>query len=167
MHLALTDLFRAKWTDEIHDEWMRNVLEDRKDLTIAQLQRTRELMDLNVRDCKVTNYEELIPVLELPDSGDRHVLAAAIRSGADAIVTYNLKDFPTEVLSHWGLSAQHPDEFITHLLDLSPGVVCAAVKRQRANLKNPPMTVEDLLLAFERQSLPQTVAELHKYAALL
>ena len=82
-------------------------------------------------------------------------------------MTYNLKDFPTEVLSHWGLSAQHPDEFITHLLDLSPGVVCAAVKRQRANLKNPPMTVEDLLLAFERQSLPQTVAELHKYAALL
>jgi hypothetical protein len=63
MHLALTDLFQAKWTDSIHQEWMKSVLADRLDLTLNQLQRTRELMDKHVRDCIVTEYETLIPTL--------------------------------------------------------------------------------------------------------
>jgi len=41
MHLALTDLFRAKWTDQIHDEWIRNVLEQRPDLRREQLHAPR------------------------------------------------------------------------------------------------------------------------------
>jgi hypothetical protein len=53
MHLAVTDLFRAKWTDEIHEEWIRNLLENRPDLTKERLQRTRELMNSHVRDCLV------------------------------------------------------------------------------------------------------------------
>ena len=65
MHLALTDLFRVKWTDAIHEEWMRSVLEHRPDLSREQLQRTRNLMNAHVRDCLVTGYEELIPVLTL------------------------------------------------------------------------------------------------------
>jgi hypothetical protein len=32
VRLALTGLFRARWTDAIHDEWIRNVLENRPDL---------------------------------------------------------------------------------------------------------------------------------------
>lgn len=79
MHLALTDLFRAKWTDQIHDEWIRSVLEQRPDLRREQLERTRQLMNAHVRDCLVTGYEDLIPALSLPDPDDRHVLAAAIR----------------------------------------------------------------------------------------
>ena len=145
MRLALTDLFRARWTNQIHDEWIRNVLEDRRDLKAAQLERTRELMNANVRDCLVEGYEDIIAGLELPDADDRHVLAAAIRTRASVIVTYNLKDFPNEYLSNFGLEAQHPDEFVTHLLDLNPGAVCSAAKKQRAALKNPPVEVEDFL----------------------
>ena len=66
MRLALTDLFRAKWTDDIHDEWICNVLAARPDLTREQLERTRELMNANVRDCVVEGYQNLIPGLELP-----------------------------------------------------------------------------------------------------
>ena len=84
LQLALSDLFRAHWTNDIHDEWTRNVLKNRPDLTAEQLQRTRELMDANVRDCLVTGYESLIPSLELPDENDRHVLAAAIRAARRA-----------------------------------------------------------------------------------
>lgn len=61
MHLALTDLFRARWTDQIHDEWIRNLLENRPDLNFAQLTRTKELMNSHVRDCLVKDYERLIP----------------------------------------------------------------------------------------------------------
>ena len=167
MHLALTDLFRAKWTDAIHEEWMRSVLRDRSDLKWEQLQRTRDLMNAYVRDCLVTNYEELIPGLTLPDPDDRHVLAAAVRAGADVIVTYNLSDFPAETLTIYGIEAQHPDDFIRHLLDLAPNVVCAAAKRQRQNLKNPPKTVEEFFDALERQGLAQTVAGLKQFAELI
>lgn len=81
MRLAVTDLFRAKWTEAIHDEWTRSVLRDRPDLSADQLQRTRTLMNDNVRDCLVTGYEELIPALHLPDPDDRHV-EMAIKKGA-------------------------------------------------------------------------------------
>ena len=153
MHLALTDLFRAKWTDAIHEEWMRSVLKSRPDLSRAQLQRTRDLMDFHVRDCLVTGYEDLIPVLTLPGQDGRHVLAAAIRSGADVIVTYNLSDFPAESLAKWGITSQHPDEFVLHLLELSAPLVCVAAKRHRESLKSPPKTVDEYLGALERQGL--------------
>jgi predicted nucleic acid-binding protein len=167
VELATTGLFRAKWSDEIHEEWIRNLLEDRKDLCREQLERTRGLMNASVLDCLVTGYEELIPALTLPDPNDRHVLAAAIRSRTDVIVTSNLKDFPSEVLTKYGMDAQHPDEFIKHLLNLAPHAVCEAAKNQRQRLKNPPKTVDDYLAGLERQGLAQTVNELRSFAALL
>lgn len=97
MRLAATDLFRARWSDAIHDEWIRSVLTQRPDLE-AQLARTRQLMDAHVMDCLVTGYEPLIDTLGLPDPGDRHVLAAAIIGRADLIVTKNLRDFPADRL---------------------------------------------------------------------
>ncbi|MCA9164925.1 MAG: PIN domain-containing protein, partial [Planctomycetales bacterium] len=112
MHLAMTDLFHAKWTDAIHDEWTRSVLKSRPDLKPEQLQRTRDLMNAHVRDCIVTGYESLIPSLTLPDSDDCHVLAAAIRCNADAIVTFNLKDFPAATLKPFGIDVLHPDNFL-------------------------------------------------------
>ena len=167
MHLALTDLFRAKWTEAIHEEWIRSVLENRPDLTREQLERTRQLMNAHVRDCIVTDYQDLIPALTLPDADDRHVLAAAIRSSADVIVTFNLGDFPPETLKKWGIEAQHPDDFINHLLDLAPHIVCAAAKRQRESLKNPPASVDDFLAALERQRLAQTVVGLRRFADVI
>lgn len=65
MQLALTDLFRAKWTNMIHDEWIRNVLKNRPDLTQKQLERTRDLMNAHVRDSVVEDYEFLIPTIDL------------------------------------------------------------------------------------------------------
>jgi hypothetical protein len=167
MHLALTDLFHAKWTAAIHEEWMRNVLANRPDLTRTQLERTRDLMNRHVRDCLVEGYEPLISSLALPDPDDRHVLAAALQGRADVIVTYNLKDFPEAVLAPYGIEAQHPDEFIIHLLELSPATVCAAAKRQRQSLKNPPKTVEEYLSALEHQGLAQTVARLREFMDLI
>jgi predicted nucleic acid-binding protein len=167
MHLALTDLVRARWTAAIHDEWTRNVLKNRPDLSIDQLQRTRTLMDAHVRDALVEGYEPLIASLSLPDPDDCHVLAAAIRAGADVIVTYNLKDFPPSVLSPFGVEAQHPDDFIASLLDLAPQVVIGAVRRQRASLKRPPLSVDEYLDALRRAELAQTVSQLRESAGLL
>ncbi len=71
-------------------------------------------MDKHAEDALVTGYEDLIEGLRLPDPNDWHVLAAAIRGCADVIVTRNVRDFPADVLSPFGIEAQHPDEFVVH-----------------------------------------------------
>lgn len=167
MYLAVTDLFRARWSDSIHDEWMRNVLADRSDIRPEQLQRTRTLMDAHVRGCLVTGYEPLIESITLPDPGDRHVLAVAIRAGADLIVTFNLKDFPSSVLGPLGIEAQHPDDFLSFQLDLAPNIVCSAAKKHRSSLKNPPHSVDEYLDCLESQRLAQTVQGLRQFSELI
>jgi PIN domain len=167
MYLAMTDLFRARWTDAIHEEWMRSVQKDYPDISREKVERVRDLMNAHVRDCLVTGYEALIPSLTLPDEDDRHVLAAAICAESDVIVTFNLGDFPTDFLDPFGISAQHPDEFICHLLDLAPATVCAAARRQRESLKNPAKTVSEYLDTLARQSLPQTVIRLGTFAEMI
>jgi len=167
MYLAMTDLFRARWTDAIHEEWMGNVQSDSPDITRDKAERIRNLMNAHVRDCLVTGYEDLIPSLTLPDPDDRHVLAAVIRAGAGVIVTANLSDFPAETLKRYGLEARHPDEFIHRLLDVAPAAVCGAAKKQRDSLKNPPKSVEQYLESLERQGLAQTVAALRRFAELI
>ncbi len=103
MNLALTELFRARWTEAIHEEWIGSLLKNRSDLKRERLESTRDLMNAAVPDCLVKDYEDLIPGLILPDPDDRHVLAAAIRSRADVIVTTNLKDFPIHTLKRYGV----------------------------------------------------------------
>lgn len=164
MWLALTGMFRARWTNLIHEEWIRNVLADRGDLTREQLERTRDLMNRAVPDCLVEGYEDLVAGLAFPDADDRHVLAAAIRAGAGVIVTFNLKDFPRDALQPHGVEAQHPDEFIGHLIDLDANAVCAAVQRQRGSLKRPPKSVEEFLSTPAFAMLPHTLAHLRTVA---
>lgn len=88
---------RARWTDAILDECFTAILRDRTDLNKQNLANTRAQMIRSVPDCLVTGYEQLIPGLKLPDEKDRHVLAAAIRANAQAIITFNLKDFPATI----------------------------------------------------------------------
>jgi predicted nucleic acid-binding protein len=167
MRLALTDVYRARWTHMIHEEWINALLEKRLDLERAQLERTRDLMNAHVRDALITGFEDLIPSLQLPDPEDRQVLAAAIRGRVDVIVTYNLKDFPEAVLTAYDLEVQHPDEFLTHVIDLAPGSVVEAIKGQRASLKNPPVATDDFLATLEQCELPTFVARLREFHAVL
>lgn len=167
MWLALSGRFRARWSMEIHNEWKRNLLKNRPDLTAAQLDRTSELMDLAIPDACVTGYEMLIEGLSLPDNDDRHVLAAAIRCNASVIVTFNQKDFPSATLAPLGIEAQHPDEFVDNLFDLDPAAVISAAERQRKQLKTPPMDVSTYLDLLSRQKLVQSVKALNEYRAML
>ena len=155
-------MFCARWTERIHDEWTGNLLKNRPDLTAEQLAWTRARMNAHIPDATVTDFEELIPSLVLPDPDDRHVLAAAIRGRADVIVTKNLKDFPAAALAQYGIESQHPDEFVFRLLGLAPEIVCDAVQRHRLSLKHPPKTIDEYLATLEQQELPRTVAALRQ-----
>lgn len=153
MHLALTNLFKARWTTTIHDEWMRNVLKNRPDLTRERLEYTRERMDTNVPDALVKNYKELIPSLKLPDPDDRHVLAAAIRAKADTIVTMNLRHFPKAGLEPYKVRAQHPDDFVMRLVGMNASAVFQAIMEQQQSLKKPAKTMKEFLETLEGQGL--------------
>jgi predicted nucleic acid-binding protein len=167
MHLALSGLFRARWTNQIHEEWISSLLEKRKDLTREKLVRTRDLMNVHAEECLVSDYEHLIDNINLPDPDDRHVLAAAIKCSASVIVTYNMKDFPLSEISKYDVEAQDPDTFIMHLLDIDTGAVCSAVKRQRSNLKNPPKNVSEFLEILASHRLPQTCSCLQSFKGLI
>lgn len=167
IRLGLTGLYQPKWSAIIEDEWQRNLLADRTDLTLEQVQRTATLMNKAVPDAMITGFEPLIDSIVLPDVDDRHVVAAAVRSNAEIIVTLNLKDFPTPALDTFGIEALHPDDFIMDLFDLNSALVLSAVSMQRSNLRRPPMSVDDYLAALLRQGMAQTVKELNKYRQLI
>lgn len=159
MRLAVR-LYQPLWTDQIHDEWMRNVLETRPDLSYAQLARTRELMDVHGGACLVTGYQALIPELTLPDAGDRHVLAAAISAQSPTIVTFNLRDFPSSVLAIHAIRAIHPDEFAQELYELDPDQFVSLAKRHRLALINLPKQFDEYLSTLAQCGLPQTALRL-------
>jgi len=163
MRLALADLYQAKWTHDIHEEWMRSLLKNRPDLTRLQLERIREKMDMHIRDCLVDGYAKLIKQLVLPDSNDRHVLAAAIKAGAQKIITFNLVDFPSKALAKYNVVAQHPDQFLRLWLDAAPLAVINVVKETRLSLKNPPKTPAEYLDILLKQGLTKTVAYLQNH----
>lgn len=119
------------------------------------------------RDSLLTGFEHLIPRIELPDADDRHVVAAAIHSGASLILTFNLRDFPSARLDGYQLAARHPDDFIRDLLAIHPAQVCGTVARHRRALKNPPKTVDEYLETLLRQGLTQTVALLQAWKPVL
>ncbi|MBV8883523.1 MAG: PIN domain-containing protein [Chroococcidiopsidaceae cyanobacterium CP_BM_RX_35] len=165
--LAVTDLFRAKWSADIHREWIEALLQREPHRERLKLERTRDLMDQATRDSLVTGYESIIPSLSLPDPDDRHVLAAAIVGHCDVIVTQNLRDFSTEELAPYSIETQHPDEFLHNLLSLAPGIFCSAVRKVRARLKYPPLTGHEYLENLTQVGLTATASELKQYTDLI
>lgn len=132
-----------------------------------QLHARVKLMNRSVPDCLVENHETLFAVLFLPDADDWHVLAAAIAGPADAIVTFNLKDFQPDVLDLRKIVAIHPDDFVLNQLELRPYEVLPAVKKKRARLTRPPRSAAELIAMLERSGLPVNVALLLEAQTLI
>jgi len=105
LSLAAAELFQPKWSDAIQDEWITNLLSNRSDLRRKDLEMTRDAMNHAFLDSVVQGSDPLVPALTLPDPDDCHILAVAIHSHADAIVTFNLKHFPTAALGPYGIDA--------------------------------------------------------------
>jgi len=164
VRLGQSGLLQARWTDEIHDEWMRNVLKNNPKVSRDRLERTRSLMDGAIRDSLVVGYSTLVPSLDLPDPDDRHILAAAIQCKAGVILTFNISDFPAEALAPYGVDARHPDDLLSELLDAAEDAFCDAARLQREGLKNPPMSVAEFLAKLEAVGLVQTVTHLRDRA---
>ncbi|MCP2319060.1 PIN domain-containing protein [Nocardia amikacinitolerans] len=160
IRLARSGVVQAKWTNAILDETLRNLADKRPDIPASKLRRLRELIVGAVPDCLVEAYEPLIEGLKLPDPDDRHVLAAAIKVGAQVIVTANLRDFPPEQLAAWNIEARSPDEFVLDQIALDDRIVWACVQQIADSRRNPPESVDEILDALESAGLVESVAAL-------
>ena len=165
MYFAAFDTYQPLWSDAVHREWVGALLRSRPDLNPNRIARTRALMDAHFNNATVTGYEPLIATLTLPDSNDRHVLAAAIHGGASVIVTANLKDFPATALAPHNITAQHPDIFISSLLDTNPQSAITAFATDRSAMANPPMTAAEYLAALEAHDLRRTASALRAFTS--
>jgi predicted nucleic acid-binding protein len=163
IRISLSGLVQAKWTQQIIEE-MTGALTRNRGIQPAKLARLAELVNNSVPDCLVTGYEPLIEGLKLPDPDDRHVLAAAIKAGAQVIVTANLRDFPAAELASYDIEAKSPDDFVLDQISIDPRVVFSCVQ-EIANSRNaPPMSAEDVLRELERSGLLQSTALLRSPA---
>ncbi|MDX3977632.1 PIN domain-containing protein [Shinella sp.] len=150
---AFDGLVEARWTDDIHDEWIRNLATNTPALSIERLIATRDRMKAVLPDADVADYRGLIPDLRLPDPDDRHVLAAAIAGKASLIVTWNLKDFPAKDLASHGVASQSPDDFLSHLHAAFPDALISSVKRARYNLRKTMPSVEAFIDGLQQSGL--------------
>ena len=108
MRLTIEDLYQARWSAHVHEEWVRAVARDNPGSPIERLHCTQYATPwMWKRNALVPGYEDLIEALTLPDPNDRHVLAAAIVARADVIVTCNLRHFPEAALDPYDMEAQH------------------------------------------------------------
>jgi hypothetical protein len=164
---AFDGLVDARWTDDIHAEWMRNLAANSPGTTFERLERTRDLMKAALPDADVGGYQDLIPGLSLPDPDDRHVLAAAIAGKASLIVTWNLKHFPTVGLRSHGIAAISPDHFLVDLHATYRSEMIASLRRARLNLRKTLPSAEEFIDALKAQGLTAFSRILRRKAAQL
>jgi predicted nucleic acid-binding protein len=153
------DLYTPKWSKHIFDEW-KEVME-RKGVSSEDAATRIERANLAFPDALVENYEGIIPILQLPDQKDCHVLAAAIKVNANLIVTFNLKDFPPEYLETFGLKAKGVDDFLTDLIDLNPDTALLAFKEMVSNKNRPELDEHQVLDSLRSIGLKHTADYLH------
>jgi predicted nucleic acid-binding protein len=160
IRISQAGLVQAKWTNEILDEMLRALARNRPDIPPDKLDRLRQLMNGAVRDCVISGYEPLVEGLKLPDPADRHVLAAAIKAGAQVIVTANLKHFPAAILRQWEVEAKSPDDFVLDQVGIDARTVAACIQQIADSRTRPPQGTEDVLSQLERDGLVESIAAL-------
>ena len=156
---AFYELYIPKWSINIFKEWI-NVMK-RKGVAEKEAIKRSEVMNKAFPDALVKNYEPLIETLNLPDSDDRHVLAAAIKINANLIITNNLKDFPQDYLASFGIKAKCPDDFFTDIIDINPQLSLLAFRKLVLNKKNPPFDAHEILDIFKSNGLIDTADYCH------
>lgn len=131
LSLAEAGLCEPAWSARVMDEARLAIMEVRHVPDV----RARGFLDAICRAFPMAmaeDWERFEPDVNLSDPNDGHVVAAARRAGAETIVTFNLKDFPADELSRYGLHAQSPDVFLTSVFDAHPEEAMDAMRRLSA-----------------------------------
>lgn len=162
LNIAEQHLIKPHWTDQINEEWLRNLLLNRPDLNRRQLETTIAYMNEAFPYANIIYNHSIHLPINLPDENDLHVIAAAAKVKAEFIITFNLKDFPENEMKKLGIRAVQPDQFISTLIEINPINVLKAFNNQVKNLRYPKMRPEEVLQRLERCNLKTTSNKLRK-----
>ncbi|MGH1350418.1 MAG: PIN domain-containing protein [Methyloligellaceae bacterium] len=155
IELSCEQVIHVRWTEKIHEEWIRAASKLRPLIPIDVQHQIRNLLYESIPDCLITDYEHLIDEITLPDENDRHVLAAAIDGNCNIIITRNIRDFPKKRLRHWNIEAQEPHTFMK-MLDQDKILRCAGNIKTR--LKD--ITSERYIQAMKKNRLKSIAIQL-------
>jgi hypothetical protein len=164
---AVDHLVEGRWTDVIHDEWIRNLSASAPAIPVERLKNTRRLMNEALPMALVNGYEEHIPIVNLPDPNDRHVVAAGIMAGASIILTWNLRHFPAKELKKFGVRKQTPDAFLSGLYDQVPELMIGSLANARRNLTKSRISPPDFIDILNNQKLIQLAKRAQNHVAEL
>jgi hypothetical protein len=162
---AVDRVVEARWTDEIHDEWIGNLSANNPNVPVRRLRETRDLMNAVLPTATVADYQLIVPAIFLPDPGDRHVVAAAVAADASVIVTWNVRDFPVAELRKHGLKRETPDAFLAGLYELIPDVMIEVAARARRNLRTSRVSAREYMDALRRQRLIRFASKIERHLA--
>lgn len=159
LRLAERDLYLPLWSSDILNELGRNLIDEvmtgeRFDHLITEMRNAFE-------DAEVQGYKSLIPSMEC-DEKDRHVLAAAVRSRASVILTFNVNDFPDHSTNMYGIDIISPDMFLLDLLDLFPSIVVEVLDQQARTNRQPPRTRAEIVTALEIAGVSKFADEIRR-----
>lgn len=158
LRLAERGLYRALWSANIVEELRRNLIDVVDPSAVGHLLGQRAAA---FPDAEVTGHRSLIDG-QTCDPKDRHVLAAAVRANAGAIVTFNTTDFPDHSVEQYAIEVIHPDTFLLDLPDLAPGALFEELSRQAAANRRAPRTLPQILDALERGGTPAFADEVRR-----
>lgn len=159
LRAAAAGFYQLRWSSKILDEMERN-LAGTNTISADKAARLRAVMEREFPEAALRGYAQLIAAMPNHEK-DRHVAAAALKAGAQVIVTSNVKDF--SVLPE-GVEAQTPDLFLTNLFDLNPDTFLELLREQASDLVNPPVSFDELLARLERV-VPDLVATVREWLA--
>ncbi len=157
LRTAAVGFYQLRWSSQILDEMVRSLV-DQGAMTAEKAAKLRAVMEREFPEAEVADYESLVAAMT-NDEKDRHVAAAALKGGAQVIVTSNLRDFAA---LPEGIEAQAPDHFLGNLFDLDADAFVALLREQTGDLRNPPVTFDELLARLAR-SAPDTVAAIRAH----
>jgi len=166
LFMAQSKMFRARWTERVHDEWTRNVL-SKRNVDVEKLEYIKSCMNRSVLNCLVTGYEPLEQSFQLPDPDDRHILAAAIKTRADLILTFNAKDFPEDVVGPLGIEICNPDDFLLDLFGISEELFIGHVKADFEHYKAPKIAFDNYVADLRKAGIPKTADLIEKLRVLI
>lgn len=151
---ARTGAFQPLWSERILEEWRRAALRHSdRDGVIAE----GEIAHAKAAfpDALVALRAETKRRLSLPDPDDVHVFAAAIDGGAAALLTLNLKDFPTNALAAEGVLRRAPDEFLLEAFHADSPAMANVVREVLASARAHGIDTTDPRKLLKRARLPR------------
>jgi predicted nucleic acid-binding protein len=160
LNFAAAEIYTPLWSEDILREVERTMV-NRLEVDASKAQSRLAKMDRSFPDAKVENYRELIERIECTDLKDRHVLAAAITGGAGALVTFNLKDFPSELFELHGINLEHPDDFLASQFDLNASLCSSRMALLLRRWNRPSLSISELIRAYG-SLLPEFCGELDR-----